>query len=327
MEIRMRPDPEAEAVMREIRVQFRVEPAFPLELIDEAGSGQWQIRPAGSVNADVALRYQEAMVQGAAFPYVVVYEDRGTGLPGRLVSGAHRTAAARAAGVAQVGAYVITRADPIQIEELMVRLNATHGHQLSAGDVELLILRLLDAYPRLTDGEVARWFGNAVLTSRVVSLRRRRTVQRRLVDRGVLYDQLHESAMEQLYPLEYDESLAAAANLAIDAGLTVQDVQGLVREMGDHGTAANQLGVVDAWRERDDIRRQIDARDRGDARPRRTAIEDLLRQLRTVNRSLHRVAPEIIAASATEAQLTEAVDLLTQISRKIYVVTNDDRAE
>lgn len=130
MKISWKPDQDGEALMKECALTWKIE-KVSVQAVDREGSLANNARLDAPLNDDVVIDYAQGMTNGSVFPRVVLHRQK-KGF--RVLSGNHRTEAAKFAGVTELEAYVVTGDDPIAINAFVRLANRTHGLRISTAD-------------------------------------------------------------------------------------------------------------------------------------------------------------------------------------------------
>lgn len=115
------------AWLTSLGVSFTLEPELGLSRIDQVASRRNQAR-LEPIDQDVVARYKEALLEGAVFPPVIVWNGGHKTPSDQLVtlSGNHRTHAHQAAGRSTIAAFVVDCTDSVATQ-IMYEDNARHG--------------------------------------------------------------------------------------------------------------------------------------------------------------------------------------------------------
>jgi hypothetical protein len=184
-------------------------------------------QPRAVTDLNLAGEYAEAMLQGAAFPPVVVFGDSDSGY--WLDDGYHRWHAATIAGLQTIAADV-RRGGKREAILHSVGANAEHGWRRSNDDKRKAVLTLLNdtEWAQWSDREIARRCGvhhDMVAAKRpVVSGGNRQIAAKRKVRRkGKVYEQNTAGINEDREPAAGADSVEEA-EYDIDAGLLRQSL-------------------------------------------------------------------------------------------------------
>jgi len=208
--------------------------------------------------------YAEAAEAGNKFPPLVAWKDGVGKLV--LIDGNNRLHGFLKAGKpALIDVYVVDTDD----RAILDRLTRTANRRLN-GDRPNRADAVQHALHRVTSfGEpiaVAAADFN-VPTEDVQRAYARQMTRRRLDQLGIATSKLTDWMIYRLSTVHNDPLLAAVTHLTTDAQLTGEQMEGLIKAVREPRSEAEQLAVVDDWRERPEVRSRIERARKGSTRP------------------------------------------------------------
>jgi hypothetical protein len=199
-----------------------------LSAIDETRSQQNQARIGKPIDDDLVAQYTIALEAGDEFPAIILADQSPRKM--LVVDGNHRYAAHKNSNRTKIWAYIISGASHSAITLLTYEANAKHGKMTSQSERLEQALHLIDG--NVSAEEAARRLGLPVSKVRDASNLNR--VDQRADECGisrVQWDKLPAASKKRLGQITTDEGFAAAAKLALDAGLKSDAVTKIVGDL------------------------------------------------------------------------------------------------
>lgn len=214
-----------------------------LSKVDRDASLRNQARIAKPINEDQALLYSVAMENGDKFPPIVVYPANSGFI---VMDGNHRVAAFDLSGVTTAEAYVVQRPSQTQVEAFTYEANTKHGLPTSLNDRMKQAIHLVDRGMKVQDAARQLSLRENQLRSAIDAA----SAERRFEELGVKkFDRLTGSARRRLDAIHSNVVLKAAAELALDSGMSVEDITSLAKKINATRNERDQLAVVASERE------------------------------------------------------------------------------
>lgn len=309
-------DPRVEKVLKENGAQFVLRPRLKMADIDVKTSRERQARIGEEVDEDHALSIAISLEDGAEVPPIVVHKE---GKKYVIVDGIHRREAYEDLDKVTIPAYEIVEPTTKLLRVLAIELNTGRGKDLTPAQ-RLLHAKELVMSGSMNQKDAARRLGvdyNKVQRSVWESM-----TANRLVALGVKgwKGKLKTHSLQRLHAVKDDEIFKGVAQLAVDAGFMVEDVDRLVVEINRHGNSKEeQKKVIERWRE--DRSDEIVA-SKTAAKPKKV-IDRLIRQTRNfqtldvdeIKQALPDMPPDAqkrlrIRCQATAQRLVEIAELI-----------------
>ncbi len=260
---------EVEAWLQGHGVQYAPPGPIPMAMIDEKRSRANQAR-RDAIVTDSVDRFAAALRTGAGFPPIVVYPSGGKLV---IIDGNNRQAAHRKAGADTIAGIVVAEDTPSELIQLLtVQANAHHGVTPELG------WRIQQAFHLCSLGYNVDQAADAAGIS-VTQLRTARAVQeadqraRALRING--FTDLAQHARQSLGVLKDEAVFFQAARLAVDTGMTIEEIRELVRAvkaLPSEGARIEHIGAV--------------AKERGIERATRKAIGRAVNRISSPKQSL-----------------------------------------
>lgn len=232
---------EVEGWLQRLGVQYAPACAIPMHMLDEKKSRMSQAR-RDAILSDSVDRFAAAMKAGASFPPIVVYANAGKLV---IIDGNNRQAAARKAGKEYIVGIVVADDTPSEMISLMtVEANAHHGVTPD------LSWRLQQAFHLCSLGFTDQQASDASAVS-VPQLRTARAVQeadqrsRALRIHG--FTEMAVATRQVLGALKDDAVFYQAARVAVDTGMTIDEVREMtraVKTMPSEGARVEHIGSI-----------------------------------------------------------------------------------
>jgi hypothetical protein len=251
-------------------VPFDYVDALPLSEIDTVRSRGNQARFGNPIKRDLAETYGIQMLDGSAFPAVIVYahaRDRYT-----IISGNHRHEGAAQAKLETIAAYVVRTTDRATIEVLTHTANAIEGVRDSREDAVQHALYLKNRHG-FTMKDAAAMCG--VPERSVRTAHQLQVAQARMEKLKIEASEFHPSTRTRLGNIQSDTALQAAASLVKDASLGGELLDELVTSLNQERTEDAQIGVIQQWEARPDIQARKVKGERGKRRVPHSRDDDL----------------------------------------------------
>lgn len=217
---------------------------IPLKNVDRAESKRNQARIAEPVNDDQVLLYAESMKAGANFPPIVVYKSGSTYI---VMDGNHRVGAADIADIETLPAYVVKNPSPAEVMSYTFAANTKHGLPTSLADRIRQAIGLVDRHG-VKAVDAAKQLG--IPLNRLRSEMDNHLANARFRELGVKrFDSLPLAIRRRLDNVHSNRVLVAAAELVLEAGLTSDDTNRLVRQVNAKRSERESLDVIKAERD------------------------------------------------------------------------------
>lgn len=236
-------DVQAEKLLERYGVEFAYCAQLAVADINRDASLQNQARMTPLIPS-VVEQYERAMRDGDDFPAVVLNKN-GRGLV--VISGNHRTEAARRAGKGIIDAYVAQIKDEMVLDILTRSFNAMQG-QPESDDERLEHARHLCEKYGMTMHDAAKTMRISEYALYAATGAER--AAQRLVAMGVDAVSLKRIQLYTLQQIKNDNVLKVAGQLAIDARLSREGIDTLRLSINAKRTEAQQIGAVMRARER-----------------------------------------------------------------------------
>ncbi len=234
-------DPKAEKTFREFGVIYEFRPDVPPSSFDVERSQANQVRLGAVIDTPTAEKYTEDMLHGHRFPPVWAYRAKS----GKLVvgDGNTRLVAAINANGALLDTYIV-EGDPDVLTQLFYTANRNHGRPHSAAEMEAHALWMVEKFS-MTPADACRQTGAPIkrITKALAQLRANDRAARYGIPPKKWQD-LGTSVQSRLNNIKTGEGFAPATTLAIDARLSVEDVNLLVVRLNEEDSGARQQELV-----------------------------------------------------------------------------------
>jgi hypothetical protein len=228
-----------ESWLRSRGANFRRQ-TLELASIDRDQSRRNQARVSqGAVDDNIVLQYAEAMNSGDEFPPIVVYETHGRFV---IIDGNHRLAGLDLNDATSFQAYVVQDPTEYQVRVLTYEANTTNGLPTPEADRIRQAINLIetDGMPATSAAELLR-----IPKGKLKAAVDRYRADERFTALGIRrLDKLSLSARIRLMRIQSDPVLKAAAELALDAALTSEDIQDLVNRINAARSEKEQLAII-----------------------------------------------------------------------------------
>jgi ParB-like chromosome segregation protein Spo0J len=285
--------PDVEAWLTERAVDWKFEPDFPLERIDQKLSlaNQARLEP---LDHEVVDRYASDMKRGDKFPPLLVLDPGGKGKK-RLLGGNHRLFAHRIAGHETAPVYLV-KAEPEMAMRLTYEDNRRHG--LPPSDMERIVQAIQLTETGWTLEAASACVG--VSAARVSQERTMVKAARRAKALGVdeqAFKSLQKWSRYHLGRLRSDPVFIEAANLVIKAKLGTEEVKAFVTrlmEAKSDNDAMQMIGI-----EEEGLQNRIQKSGGGKIRGKRTPRGVLLTAMRDIR---NRDPEAIVSSTPNEAR-------------------------
>lgn len=289
---------------------------LPLAAINRKASQLNQARIAKPIDEDQVLIYAEQMRNGDQFPPIVAYRNS-DGLY-IVMDGNHRVAGYDIADVSTMTAYVVRDPSPAQIQSFTFEANTKHGMPTSLADRLRHAVFLIEQ--EVPKHEAARRLGIAPNT--LSHYWDSYQADKRFRSLGIRkFDALSPTAKRKLDSIHSDPVLKAAAELALEASLSSEELGNLVRDLNAiRAGEREQMRFIASQREAKQATIKATA---GGRIPIPVAVSNLSRVTTTINHMdvpkliehLRRLPSEVRSAQAVAA--SESVTKLMDIVRAI----------
>lgn len=230
--------PQTEDKLEARHVNYRFEANLPLSELRDVEGNQVR-RSEHRAPKEMVKRFAEQMKNGATFPAIVVNEHY------ELVDGNTRWAAAKQNKRTSLPAYVCENLTALQARSLSVELNQSHGQSMSPDEIRAFVESAADAGQKINTQAYARMTGTQPRTlARWVSAHefRARAVREGFPAGAIA--QLPESVQVVLNTAKLKAVFSEATRLAIDARVTAQVLQTIVRDAINSLSEAAALEVI-----------------------------------------------------------------------------------
>jgi len=230
-----------ERLLDEYKINWRYEPALPLERINEKASFSNQARIDQPILDDLLEQYVVARNHGDEFPAIVVLETR-SDKQVTNVDGNHRYASGKEVGMTTHPAYVI-KAKPEIVRILMTELNVINGRGLSDRERLFHAFFLIDQGTTIEkSAEVMRLPQSKVKTAWALEQANRRA--RELGVRNKAWDEIPQSGRIRIGQIYTDEAFGPLVKLVTRANLNGQEISTLVKEINKSRSVKAQLDRI-----------------------------------------------------------------------------------
>lgn len=292
-------DIQAERLLDERGVEYGYCAQFAVADINRDASLKNQARFQPLIDTVVA-QYSRAMQDGDEFPAVILNKN-GRGFV--VISGNHRSEAARKAGRAFIDAYIVQIQDQRVLETLTRSCNALMGQPESEDD-RIQHARILIATYGIPISDAAK-------TMRVSESKLKATIQaartkERLTRFGVSAEKLSTRQLQSMDSIQNDHVMEAVGRLAVDAAMPAESIDNLRNELKTARTEADQIAIVNKARSQPEIRERIGAHSVGKGIPQLARRTLFIRTLTTLEKLLsqYKTAEGLQMSDATIAKQT-----------------------
>jgi hypothetical protein len=216
---------------------------YKLEVIDlarvnRAESKRNQARIAHPINEDQVILYAEAMKNGDSFPPLVVYLTESGYI---VMDGNHRVAAFDLCDETTAQAYVVKKPSNAQVQAFTYEANTKHGMPTTLHDRIRQAISMVNLGASAVDA--AKQLGVPLNTLR--SALDNAKAEQRFQELGIKkFDRLSSSARRRLDNIHSNVVLRAAAELALEAGMSSEDITTLAKAINGVRNERDQLAIV-----------------------------------------------------------------------------------
>lgn len=230
-------DTRFEAKFQEWNLEFRFEPAFPVDAIRVADWAQVR-RPGHIAPEDEAEEYRQQMANGALFPPVVLMA------PETLIDGNTRLKAIKRLHRKTIAVYLVELASVPMAKSLAGALNNMGGKRLSAEEAADAAKVMMDM--NFTDENIAREIGRSVEQVRRI---------RNQIEFGERSKRLNlEKTAEQVSPdnrvrlnsIKHDPPLAAMIDFVADLAPPKKTVSDLLKQVNEANSDTDAITIIEA---------------------------------------------------------------------------------
>ena len=284
---------------------------IPVENFDERASRNNQARPAPIVPEKVD-QYAMAMRRGEKFPPLIAYRTSEKATTFILISGNHRLAGAKKAGVKSLPTYVLASdTKPELILLLTVEANATHGAEIP------LEWRIKQAVNLMSVG----WKQDESCAAAQISPTALHTYKKALEadERARLlkitnFTQLGSRHKTSLQGLKLDVVFMQASMVAISMSMNLADTQLLVRELKALPSEGEQIAHIQMVA---DERRRIAEQQK--LLKRRSGIINNPKQslITGIGKVMHTDGPTLVRTLITDDEKQEVWERLGRVADKV----------
>lgn len=305
-------DPAAESLFEHLGVNYEYVANVAITLIDRELSLQNQARLGVKLDDDVVEEYSAAMAAGAVFPALVAFPlPNGTYL---LAGGNHRLEAARRAKRKLIDLYLLRVADEAMRRLITTSLNTKNGVRPGRSETVEQAIAWMERFGRTPKSAAAHFsLPESALTRELKT----RSTRRRLQIAGVDPNGMSRSVIERMSTIQNDTVLTDVADFVKTYGVGEPIIRQLTADIRSQRTEAGQLGVVQSWRDRDDMKlRKVEGRDaKADATQKARA--ELFRCLNSALKLLERRGTRGQLGLTNDDDYTRAVNIAYQLVAKI----------
>ncbi len=198
-----------------------------------------------ALDEDTVMVYSAAMERGDKFPPIVVYKEPNGSFV--VIDGNHRVAAAELVLGNEIDAYVIEGVSELQVQTMTFEANAKHGLPSSIEERIQHGLYLVDLGVSHRD---AATMVNVPLNTLQREVERHRADGRFSASNIERWNAIAVGGRQRMNAIRNDVVFQAAAKLVVEAGLNTTDISTMVTSINKVTTEADQLAVVDSYRQR-----------------------------------------------------------------------------
>lgn len=284
---------------------------IPVVNFDERASRNNQARPA-PIHPETVDRYALAMRRGERFPPLVAYRTSDKSTSFIIISGNHRLAAGKKAGLKGLPTYVLASdTKPELIILLTVEANARHGKEVSTEWRVKQALNLVEVGWKIETACEAAQISTQLLSTYkgayAADERARRLKITRFSDLGV-------KARKNLDGLRMDNVFMQAAITALDTDMNVGEIQALVREIKKHPSEAEQISHIGMVA---DERRKVAEQQKLLQRSSHVVNNPKQSLITGIGKIMHCDGPTLVRTLITDSEKQEVWDRLAKVADKV----------
>lgn len=285
---------------------------IPVENFDERASRNNQARPA-PLEGERVDRYAMAMRRGESFPPLVAYRTSDKSTTFILISGNHRLAGAKKAGVRQMPCYVLASdTAPELILLLTVEANARHGLDVPTEWRVKQAMNLMAAGFKQDDACSAAQISPTALNTYKKGAEADERARRMKITN---FGQLGGRQKSSLQGLKLDNTFMHAAIVAINTDMNLADTQELVREVKALLSEAEQVGHIQMVA---DERRKVADQQKLLKRNKRGVVNNPKQSLITgIGKIMHTDGPTLVRTLIIDEEKQEIWDRLGKVADKV----------
>lgn len=229
---------EVERLLDEYNINWRYDPALPMDKVNEKASYGNQARIDQPILDDLLEQYVVARNHGDEFPAIVVQETR-SDKPVTIVDGNHRYASGKEVKLTTHPAYVI-KAKPEIVRILMTELNVINGRGLSDRERLFHTFFLIDQGTAMEKAaEVMRLPTGKVKTAWALEQANRRASE--LGVRNKAWNEIPQHGRIRIGQVYTDEAFVPLVRLVTKAGLNGSEISKLVTDVNKSRSTKAQL--------------------------------------------------------------------------------------
>ena len=284
---------------------------IPVENFDERASRNNQARPT-PLRPDKVDEYAMAMRRGDKFPPLVAYRTSEKSTTFILISGNHRLAGGKKAGVKQLPTYVLASDTPPELILLLtVEANAHHGAEVPTEWRVKQALNLIAAGWKQDESCAAAQISTSALHTYKKSLEADERARRMKITN---FSQLGAKHKTSLQNLKLDNAFMQAAIVTINTNMNQADTQQMVRELRVLPSEAEQIAHIQMVA---DERRKVAEQQK--LLKRRSGIINNPKQslITGIGKIMHTDGPTLVRTLITDAEKQEIWDRLGKVADKV----------
>ncbi len=229
-------DARFEAKFTEWNLEFRFEPAFPVEAIRVADWAQVR-RPGHIAPEDEAEEYRQQMANGALFPPVTLMS------PETLIDGNTRLAALKKLHRKTIAVYVVELASVPMAKSLAGALNNMGGKRLSAEEAADAAKVMMDM--NFTDENIAREIGRSVEQVRRIRNQIEFGERTKRLNKEKTAEQVSPDNRVRLNSIKHDPPLAAMIDFVADLAPPKKTVSDLLKQVNEAASDTDAITIIE----------------------------------------------------------------------------------
>jgi ParB-like chromosome segregation protein Spo0J len=229
-------DPRYEAKFREWNLDYRFEPAFPIDAIRVA---DWaQVRQPGHIAPEEQVEeYRQQMANGAVFPPVVLMA------PETLIDGNTRFKATKKLHKKTIAVYIVELASVPMAKSLAGAINNMGGKRLSAEEAAEAAKTMMDM--NFTDENIAREIGRSVEQVRRIRNQIEFGERTRRLSMERVAEQVSADNRVRLNSVKHDPPFAAMIDFVAELAPPKKTVSDLLKQVNDANSDADAITVIE----------------------------------------------------------------------------------
>jgi len=229
-------DPRYEAKFREWNLEYRFEPAFPIEAIRIAEWAQVR-RPGHIAPEEEAEEYRQHMANGAVFPPVILMA------PETLIDGNTRLKATKKLHKKTIAVYIVELASVPMAKSLAGAINNMGGKRLSAEEAADAAKTMMDM--NFTDEAIAREIGRSVEQVRRIRNQIEFAERSRKLNLERHAEQVSQDNRVRLNSVKHDPPFAAMVDFVAELAPPKKTVSEVLKQVNEANSDTDAITVIE----------------------------------------------------------------------------------